>query len=135
MNDRDDPDAMWREKLTPEQYRVTRQGGTEPAFTGCYWNTKEPGTYHCVCCDEALFESGTKYDSGSGWPSFFRPVEGGKVSTRVDQSHGMTRTEVVCARCKAHLGHQFPDGPPPTGQRYCIKSAALVLRPAGTDPA
>ena len=118
-------DREWRRVLTPEQFKVTRKGGTERAFTGAYWEHKEDGTYLCVCCGHALFESSDKFDSGTGWPSFTRPAAGGQVGEKDDRSFFMRRTEVVCARCDAHLGHVFPDGPGPEGLRYCINSAAL----------
>lgn len=121
--------------LTPEQYRVTQEGATERAFTGRYWNTKTPGTYVCVCCGQPLFASSTKYESGSGWPSFWAPVEEDAVANRVDGSHGMVRTEALCGRCDAHLGHVFPDGPEPTGLRYCMNSASLKLIPREEDAA
>ncbi len=120
-------DEEWRDDLTPEQYEVARRGGTERAFTGEYWDTKTPGVYRCVCCGEPLFDSSTKYDSGSGWPSFYAPIDESKVVTRDDHSLMMRRTEVLCATCEAHLGHVFPDGPEPTGLRYCMNSASLDL--------
>ena len=122
-------DDQWRSELTPEQYRIARQGGTERAFTGEHHDTKTDGTYTCVCCGLALFSSDHKYDSGSGWPSFHSPVEDRHVDKKSDQAHGMTRVEVVCSGCDAHLGHVFEDGPNPTGQRYCVNSASLKLEP------
>jgi peptide-methionine (R)-S-oxide reductase len=118
-------DREWRESLTPEQYRITRQKGTEPAFTGEYADHHADGVYRCVCCGAPLFDSGDKYDSGSGWPSFTRPIEDTRVDAASDASHGMRRTEVLCAACDAHLGHVFDDGPGPDGARFCINSASL----------
>lgn len=120
-------DAEWQEQLTPEEFQVTRRGGTEPAFTGIYWDTKTAGTYNCKCCDAPLFNSNAKYDSGSGWPSFYEPIAPEAVSTREDDSMFMRRIEVLCASCDAHLGHVFPDGPAPTGLRFCMNSASLAL--------
>ena len=118
----------WQRELSPEEYRITRQKGTEPAFTGQYWNTKQEGTYVCRCCGTELFTSDTKYDSGSGWPSFYRPVNAGAIDEQEDSTHGMTRTEIICHNCDAHLGHVFEDGPQPTGLRYCVNSASLQLK-------
>ncbi|WP_419798964.1 MAG: peptide-methionine (R)-S-oxide reductase MsrB [Terasakiella sp.] len=120
-------DEEWREELSPDEYAVCRQHGTERAFTGRYWDTKTPGVYHCAGCGEPLFGSDTKYDSGSGWPSFYQPLDPDSVEENRDTTHGMIRTEVHCAKCDSHLGHVFEDGPQPTGLRYCINSLSLKL--------
>ncbi len=122
-------DAEWREQLTPEQFRVARGHGTERPFTGPYWDSKAPGTYACICCGAPLFSSTTKFDSGTGWPSFYAPIEAAAVAEHSDRSLLMKRTEIRCATCEAHLGHVFPDGPRPTGLRYCMNGAALNLKP------
>lgn len=119
----------WKESLDPESYQVTRCGGTEHPFSGKYYQHKEDGTYICICCNAPLFSSITKYDSGSGWPSYYAPISDGALTIHRDTSHGMIREEVKCAKCDAHLGHVFPDGPPPTGQRYCINSLSLDFKP------
>ncbi|TMB51575.1 MAG: peptide-methionine (R)-S-oxide reductase MsrB [Chloroflexi bacterium] len=126
----DKPDATWRQELTPEQFHVLREKGTERAFTGIYWDEHTPGLYRCAACGNPLFSSDTKFESGTGWPSFTSPVNDGSVETETDRSFFMSRTEVLCSACGGHLGHVFPDGPRPTGLRYCINSASLTLEPA-----
>ena len=130
-DDHNKTDAEWREKLTAEQYQVCRCGGTEPPFSGKYWNTKTPGTYQCAACDAPLFSSQTKYDSGSGWPSFWEAINDCAIREKTDTKFGMQRTEILCAVCESHLGHVFPDGPQPTGLRYCTNSASLTLKEDG----
>lgn len=122
-------EAQWQSELSPQDYQITRQAGTEPAFTGIYWDTKTDGIYNCKCCDTPLFDSTSKYDSGSGWPSFYAPIDESKVVTKEDNSMMMRRIEALCANCHAHLGHVFPDGPAPTGLRFCMNSASLDLKP------
>ena len=121
-------DEEWRQQLSAEEYRVARKAGTERAFTGRYWDEKAKGTYNCICCGQPLFSSETKYESGTGWPSFYAPADEAAVALKEDRSLFMRRTEVVCSRCDAHLGHVFPDGPAPTGQRYCLNSVSLDLK-------
>ncbi len=127
-------EAEWKKLLTPEQYRVMREKGTERAFTGRYWDTKTPGVYCCAACGEPLFESDAKFDSGCGWPSFFKPLDGARLVETRDESFGMTRIEITCAKCGAHMGHVFDDGPPPTGLRYCINSVSIELKPKTDAP-
>ena len=127
-------DAEWRAQLTPDQFRIARQQGTEPAFTGPYWDEHRAGLYRCVCCSEPLFRSDTKYDSGTGWPSFHSPIDPQAVDEEADNSHGMTRIEAICSKCAAHLGHVFTDGPDPTGLRYCMNGTALSFEPDKEDP-
>jgi len=121
-------DEEWKKELSPEQYQVARKAGTEPAFTGKYWNTKDKGTYLCACCGQPLFSADAKFDSGTGWPSFFKPLDASAIEEETDRTYGMVRTEARCSKCDAHLGHVFEDGPTPTGLRYCMNSASLDLK-------
>jgi len=129
MSQADNDEQIWREKLTPEQFHVCREKGTEPPFTGKYTDCTDPGVYHCVCCGQALFSAAHKFHSGCGWPSFWEPIKQENIRQQEDLSHGMRRVEVTCSQCDAHLGHVFPDGPPPTGLRFCINSIALSFKP------
>ncbi len=133
MTDMPQNEAEWKDKLSPEQYQVLRQGGTERAFTGKYWDSKVPGVYRCAGCGEKLFSSDTKYESHSGWPSFYQPMSEDNIDEEVDRSYGMVRTEIKCANCGGHLGHVFDDGPQPTGLRYCVNSASLDLEQTETE--
>lgn len=127
------PEEEWKKRLSAEEYRVLRQQGTEPPGSGCFVGTKQPGTYVCAACGQPLFEAGQKFESGTGWPSFTAPISDEAILEREDRSHGMNRTEVRCARCESHLGHVFPDGPPPTNRRYCINSIAMKHVPEGEE--